>query len=247
MISKTHIKHLRLLHQKKYRDECKLFIAEGPKIVNDLLNTKYKVREIFATPEFKIQNPKCTVQQVSDRELNNVSLLSTPNEVIAVFEMSYPKLRLNFLKDELVLILDDIRDPGNLGTIIRIADWFCIKHIICSESSVDVYNPKVVQAAMGSLARVDVYYEDLTSLMESVIADKLVVNIYGTVLGGASVYSEKLSDNGIILIGNESRGISANLMKYVTRKISIPTFSVDADSLNAAVATAIICSEFKRR
>ena len=247
MISKAQAKHLRLLHQKKYRDERKLFIAEGPKIVKDLLNSKYKVKEIFATPLFKIQDSKFKTHQINDKELKSISLLSAPNEVFAVFEMTFAKLSLNFLKTELILALDDIRDPGNFGTIIRIADWFGIKHIICSESCVDVYNPKVIQASMGSLARVDVYFENLVSVMENVTTHMPDVKTYGAVLDGATVYSEKLSDAGIILIGNESRGISENLMKYITHKISIPAFSQGADSLNAAVAAAIICSEFKRR
>ena len=247
MISKAQAKHLHRLHQKKYRDECKLFIAEGPKIVNDLLNSKYTIKEIFATPLFKIQNSKFKTHQINDTELKSISLLSTPNEVFAVFEIPSPLvLHPATLASELVLVLDDIRDPGNFGTIIRIADWFGIKHIICSESCVDVYNPKVVQATMGSLASVDVYFEKLTSLMENIVTHIPDVKIFGTVLDGATVYSEKLSDAGIILIGNESRGISKNLLKYITHKISIPAFSHGADSLNAAIATAIICSEFKR-
>lgn len=247
MISKTDIKKVRLLHQKKYRDEQGLFIAEGPKIVNDLLSSTYRAKEIFATKEFRIHsNISGRPHVVNEKELEGISALTTPHQVLAVFQMTFPKLDLNLMKEKLVFALDHIHDPGNFGTIIRIADWFGINHIICSETCVDIYNPKVVQSAMGSMARVDVYYKNLASLMEDISRKVSDVKIYGTVLNGKNIYSEKLSDKGIILIGNESRGVSENLMQYVTHKISIPNFSAGADSLNAAVATAIICSEFRR-
>ncbi|TAL57853.1 MAG: RNA methyltransferase [Bacteroidetes bacterium] len=241
MISKTQIKNIKLLHQKKYRESEGVFIAEGPKIVNDLLNSKFKVREVFATKEFKVQGSSLRIHEVTEKELIQLSALATPNQVIASFETEDVMPDVRILKMELVLALDDIRDPGNLGTIIRIADWFGIRHILCSESSVDVYNPKVIQATMGSIARVNVYYADLDTVL------KEFNTVYAAVLDGDNIYSQKLSKQGVVLIGNESKGVSEKLMKCVNRRISIPNFSAGAESLNAAVAVAVICSEFKRR
>ncbi len=238
MISKAQIKNVKLLHQKKYRDQQGLFIAEGPKVVGDLLNSKFKLKEGFATKDFKVQGS--SFNEINEKELEGISALTTPNQVLAVFEATNEKPDVGSLKQELVIALDDIRDPGNLGTIIRIADWFGIGHILCSESCVDVFNPKVIQATMGSIARVNVYYADLDTVL------KESETVYAAVLDGKSIYSQKLTSKGVILIGNESKGVSEKLMKHVTDKISIPKFSSGADSLNAAVATAVICSEFKR-
>lgn len=240
MISKTQIKNIKQLHQKKYRDEAGFFIAEGPRVVNDLLNSKFKVKEVFAVKEFKVQGSKFNVNEVSENELESISALSTPNQVLAVFQIVETKPNIEELKQELVLALDDIRDPGNLGTIIRIADWFGINHILCSESCVDVFNPKVIQATMGSIGRVNVYYVDLNTVL------KEFNTVYAALLDGKSIYSQKLSSKGVILIGNESKGISEKLMKRVTEKLTIPKFSEGADSLNAAIAAAVICSEFRR-
>lgn len=242
MISKQQIKSIRSLHQKKYRDEAGLFIAEGPKVVSDLAGSKFRVKEVFAIKGFELPAvERAVIREVSERELESISALSTPNQVLAVCEMPDVKADISVLKHELVLALDDIRDPGNLGTIIRIADWFGIHHILCSESCVDVFGPKVIQSTMGSIARVNVYYEDLN------VALKKFKDIYAAVLDGENIYSQKLPARGIVLIGNESKGVSEKLLKLVTHKISIPKFSSGADSLNAAIATAVICSEFKRR
>ena len=247
MISKAQIKQVCQLHQKKYRDQKRLFIAEGPKIVNEILNSNYKVRNIFAVKEYSTSGIQHPVSVVSNKELESISTLTTPNQVLGVFEIPSPLVpRLLSFASELVLALDNIRDPGNLGTIIRIADWFGISHIFCSETCVDVYNPKVIQATMGSVARVEINYINLNSFL----SESLILNpkslIYAAVMNGKNIYTEKLSDKGIILIGNESKGISENLMQFVTNKISIPNFG-RAESLNAAIAAAIICSEFKRR
>jgi TrmH family RNA methyltransferase len=248
MISKAQIKKIHLLHQKKYREVEGRFIAEGPKIVMELLNSKFKLKELFATAGFIAQGlpaglagPRVKVEEISEKELLQISALKSPNQVLGVFEISETKRDAGKLRNELVLALDDIRDPGNLGTIIRIADWFGIHHILCSAACVDVFNPKVVQASMGSIARVSVYYVDLESML------KEFDPVYAAMLGGKSIYAEKLTTKGVIVIGNESKGISDKLMKIVTRKLSIPSFSQAADSLNAAVATAVICSEFRRR
>ncbi len=240
MISKAEIKRVRSLHQKKFRDEQKCFIAEGPKVISDLLNSEYKAKEIYSLGKmaFPLHTPAI---EVTEKELEIMSALTTPNNAIGIFEMHCPKLNLPSLKKELVLALDEIRDPGNMGTLIRIADWFGISDILCSGACVDLYNPKVVQATMGSMARVNVHYVNLQEVVSG------FNNVYGTVLNGKSIYTEELSENGIILIGNESRGISETLLGLVTQKISIPNFSSGADSLNAAAAGAIICSEFRRR
>lgn len=242
MVSKAQIKNIRLLHQKKHRDELGLFIAEGPKIVNDLLDSPYNAKEIFAVKEFQPAGRTKTTL-VSQSELEQISCLSAPNQVLGIFEIppgtdsSFPDLK--DLK-ELVIALDDIRDPGNLGSILRVADWFGIKYVLCSESCVDLYNPKVVQATMGSMARVQVRYVDLAGLLKG------YPHVYGAVLNGKNIYREKLPRAGVILIGNEAKGISEALLKHVSVKISIPGFSKGADSLNAAIATAVICSEFRR-
>ena len=240
MISKAQVKVIRSLHQKKYREEQKLFIAEGPKIVKELLNSKYCVKEIYATQEYNAEDVECDIQEINEKEFAQISALITPNQVLGVFEIPESIVNINLLQQQLVVGLDDIRDPGNLGTIIRIADWFGINHILCSETCVDVYNPKVVQATMGSLSRVNIHYVNLSIVLKQF---KL---IYATLPEGKNMYDEKLSDNGIILIGNESRGISADLLEQVTHKLAIPNFSKGADSLNAAIATAVICSEFRR-
>ncbi len=241
MLSKAQIKKIKLLHQKKYRDEEGLFIAEGPKIVQELLNSDFIAKEVLATNEFTPNRAGVKVENITEKELSEISVLTTPNQVLGVFETVKPKLNLAVLKQELVLVLDDIRDPGNLGTIIRIADWFGIHHILCSQTCVDVFNPKVVQATMGSIARVHVCYSDLVPVL------KELGPVYAAVLDGKNIYSESLSSKGVILIGNESHGISEKLLKLVTEKIAIPNFSGQAESLNAAIASAVICSEFRRR
>ena len=247
MISKAHIKEVRLLHQKKFREENGLFIAEGPKVVNELLNSKYKLKEVFCTDEFRIQNIEFRINKITEKELGQISALTTPNQVLGVFEIPSPLVsRPSSFSLELLIALDDIRDPGNLGTIIRIADWFGIHHIICSENCVDIYNPKVVQASMGSIARVNVFYENLASFFNDSRIMNKELKIYAATLDGKNIYTEQLPDKGIILIGNESKGISGNVLQFVTHKVSIPNFSPKTDSLNAAVATAIICSEFRR-
>ncbi|MBI3500653.1 MAG: RNA methyltransferase [Bacteroidetes bacterium] len=245
MISKAEIKQLRQLRQKKFRDEQKLFIAETPKVVNELLQSPFKLKQLFATCEFPVPS-SVSATEITQQELEKISLLTSPNQVLGVFEMHTEKFPpLSLLASELALALDDIRDPGNMGTIIRIADWFGIQTIFCSENCVDVYNPKVVQANMGSMARVKVHYAELKYFLEETKQNP-EFRIYGAVMNGKNIYTEKLSSNGIILIGNESKGVSEELLPFVTEKISIPNFG-KADSLNAAVAAAIICSEFKRR
>ncbi len=251
MLSKNNIKFLTSLHVKKYREENAQFIAEGVKLVGELLNSNFNIIEIFALKEWIVKNPsinKVQVTEIDSKELERISGLSTPNQVVALVEIPKSEISFKEIYTDLVLALDDIKDPGNLGTIIRIADWFGIKNIVCSQNSVDVYNPKVVQATMGSIARVNVFYTNLYDLISSAPKD---INIYGSLLEGENIYTKEISSEGIIVIGNEAKGISADILPLITEKIHIPSFAVNknnkAESLNASIATAIICSEFKRR
>lgn len=237
MISKNQIKFVRQLEQKKYRKKEGLFVAEGPKVVGDLLRAGFKAHTIFATSEWGSQGQ--TFQEVSDEELRRVSFLQHPQRVLALFFIpteSVPSV------SSLSLALDDVQDPGNLGTIIRIADWFGIDTIYCSENTADAWSPKVVQATMGSIARVNIIYTDLQELIS-----KAQVPVYGTLLDGQDIYTQELSKEGIIVMGNEGNGISAPIRKLINRKLLIPQFHEGPESLNVAIATAITCSEFRRR
>ncbi|MCW3085211.1 MAG: hypothetical protein JWP12_2577 [Bacteroidetes bacterium] len=252
MLSKNQIKFVNSLKQKKYREEHQLFIAEGAKIVPELLNSRIVVKQVFATSEFlrAHQIGKDTERfEIKEAELERISTLMTANEALALCEIPVYTLDPEAMKNELTLVLDDIKDPGNLGTIIRIADWFGISNVICSNDSVDVFNPKVVQATMGSIARINVHYTDLVEFFKT----NAPVHVMGALLEGENIYTKQLPDSGFIVIGNESKGISEAVQQSITDKISIPSFSHEqavggeAESLNAAIATAIICSEFRRR
>ncbi len=241
MISKNQIKLIKSLQQKKYRKLYQLFIAEGVKVIQELLNSNYELVELYVTQELFLNVEKSKLHSISEAELKSISALVTPNECLAVFiipekskEESYEKMHI---------ALDDIRDPGNMGTIIRLADWFGIQDIVCSEETVDVYNPKVIQATMGSIARVNVIYCDLKNYLS-----KAKIPIYGTLLEGKNIYSEKLMQPSIIVLGNESNGISQEVQRLITHKITIPRFGTlqQTESLNVATATAIVLSEFCR-
>ena len=254
MISKSQVQFIKSLSISKFRKTYKMFIAEGPKVVNELANSSFKIEGIFAlgdwinTNRFRFSKDT-SLTEVSEKELGRISTLKTPNQVVAVVHIAENIQQQSKSLNELVLMLDDIRDPGNMGTIIRTADWFGIKQIICSNSCVDRYNPKVVQATMGSLFRVNVFYTDLKEYLEQLPKDKFV---YGTLLEGENIYQAKLNTEGIIIIiGNESHGISKALTPFITHKITIPNHSVKpwdtAESLNASTATAIVCAEFRRQ
>jgi TrmH family RNA methyltransferase len=254
MLSKNQIKFLNSLKQKKIRQEQNLFIAEGNKIIPELLASTIKVKQIYSIPS-ALEKLKTTDAveciAIKTAELDRISSLTTPNEMIAVCEIPAYTLNISELKNKLTLLLDTIKDPGNLGTIIRIADWFGIETIICSDQSADAFNSKVVQATMGSIARIKIHYTDLNEfLMLNQKEPKLPV--FGALLEGKSIYSMQLPNTAFILIGNESKGISAALIPYITHKITIPSFSHfksiqgETESLNAAIATSIICSEFRR-
>lgn len=272
MISKNKIKYIHSLELKKNRNKEGKFVAEGHKVVGDLLALQ-PAYLIVATAEWlhgKHFEASTEVIEVTEDELKKVSFLQHPQQVLAVFEQAANASKKNSRKDadreitscestakgydlsdfapnELSLALDGVQDPGNLGTIIRIADWFGITHIYCSEDTADVYNPKVVQATMGSIARVRVQYGDLLGLVESLSAD---TPVYGTLLDGDNIYQQPLENRGLIVMGNEGKGISPALARRVNRRLLIPNFPegrATADSLNVAIATAITCAEFRRQ
>mgnify|MGYP004483137927 FL=1 len=247
MISKNKIKYIRSLELKKNRNKEGKFVAEGFKVVDDLLALQ-PADLIVATQEWlhgKHFADQTEVIEVTEEELKKVSFLQHPQQVLAVFRQATSG-DYSINTSELSLALDGVQDPGNLGTIIRIADWFGITHIYCSQDTADVYNPKVVQATMGSIARVKVEYGNLLALVESLPAD---VPVYGTLLDGDNIYQQQLENRGLIVMGNEGKGISPALAKKVNRRLLIPNFPegrATADSLNVAIATAITCSEFRR-
>ena len=249
MISKNQIKYIRQLEQKKFRKRENCFVAEGPKVVGDLMH-QYQPKAIFATEDWNgigLTGP-VPVSHVTDEELRRISFLQTPQQDLALFPSpSAPATSSIFHHtSSLTLALDSVQDPGNLGTIIRIADWFGIDIIFCSEDTADAYNPKVVQATMGSLAHVHIIYTDLLQLFDTLPSN---FPVYGTLLDGEDIYQQPLSDYGIIVMGNEGNGISEAVRQRVTHRLLIPNFhqGPSAESLNVAIATAITCSEFRRR
>jgi TrmH family RNA methyltransferase len=241
MVSKNQIKLITSLQQKKFRQIHKLFIAEGVKVIQELLQSNFVLEHLYVTETIfdAIETNKKT--KISEADLKRISCLSTPNNCLALFEIPNQKPRND---KGLVVALDDIRDPGNLGTIIRLCDWFGIQQIVCSEQTVDVYNPKVVQATMGSISRVSVSYMDLEKYVKNANTP-----IFGTFMDGKNVYTESLPQDGILILGNEANGISEKLEKLVTTKLAIPRFGdlQQTESLNVATATAIFLSEFRRK
>jgi TrmH family RNA methyltransferase len=256
MLSKNRIKHINSLKINKYRKIHNEFVAEGTKIVMDLINSELLIKEIFSTKEwfdkYRLNLTQLTTPStiISKAELNRISFLNTPQEVLAILDIPHYQINDKLFTNELVLMLDDIKDPGNLGTIIRSADWFGISNIICSSESVDLYNPKVVQATMGSIGRVKVHYKDLRKLLANT---KQEYPVFGAFLEGQNINSIKPVDNGIIIIGNESKGISKNLLPYISKKIKIPSgksserYHSPPESLNAAMAATIICYVFRTK
>lgn len=244
MISKNKIKYIQSLELKKNRNKENVFVAEGPKLVEALLQVSTPCF-IAATADWIEVNSHLKVLEmveVTDKELKKISFLQHPQQVLGIFKQEpQPKLHL---ENSLSIALDDIQDPGNLGTIIRIADWFGIRTILCSENTVDVYNPKVIQATMGSIANVNVIYVNLEEVIKAL---PKTFPIYGTLLDGENIYQQTLERKGLIVMGNEGKGISSNIKKYITHKLLIPgDAQKTAESLNVAIATAITCAEFQR-
>nr|WP_315143222.1 RNA methyltransferase [uncultured Flavobacterium sp.] len=241
MVSKNQIKLISSLHQKKYRIAHQLFIAEGVKGINELLQSNFELEHLYVTiDEFRTVSPtQKTV--ISDADLKKISALTTPNTCLAVFKIPKEKTIIN---KGLIVALDTIRDPGNMGTILRLCDWFGINQVVCSKETVDLYNPKVVQATMGSIARVNVNYLNLNTFLETTS-----LPIYGTFMDGEDIYNSEITNEGIIILGNEANGISKEIEALVTKRITIPRFGnlQQTESLNVATATAIVLSEFKRR
>ncbi|WP_455585053.1 TrmH family RNA methyltransferase [Bacteroides sp.] len=248
LLSKNKIKYIRSLELKKIRKEEKVFLAEGPKLVGDLLG-HFPCCFLAATSSWlqeHVSVPADEVAEVSQDELSRASLLKTPQQVLAVFKQPEYTIDTNMLRNSLCLALDDVQDPGNLGTIIRLADWFGIEDIFCSLNTVDVYNPKTVQATMGGIARVKVHYTPLPDLIGSL--DNIPV--YGTFLDGENMYEQQLSRNGLIVMGNEGNGISKEVEILINRKLYIPNYPQEretSESLNVAIATAVVCAEFRRQ
>ena len=252
MLSKAKIKLIQSLDQKKKRREERLFVAEGPKVVGDLL-PYFTCRLIVAESSWLSQHPEVhatEVIEVTNEELRKASFLKAPQEVLALFELPTYSIPHDIASKELCLALDDVQDPGNLGTIIRVADWFGIRHIFCSIGTTDAFSPKTIQATMGAISRVQIHYVDLHDFLSHIRAKNLSAPIYGTFLEGKNIYKEPLSTNGIIIMGNEGNGISTKIEERVTNRLFIPNYPegcATSESLNVAIATAITCAEFRRR
>ncbi|MEC5165008.1 TrmH family RNA methyltransferase [Flavobacterium sp. PL11] len=240
MISKNQIKLITSLQLKKYRSSSKLFFVEGVKAINELLDSTYELEHLYTIQnDFdNVSNENKTI--ISENDLKKITALATPNSCFAVFKIPIEK---QVVESGLIVMLDSIRDPGNLGTILRLCDWYGVQQVICSIETVDVYNPKVVQATMGSLTRINVNYLDLNKFL---LQTKLP--IFGTFMDGQNIYQVTLPQQGIIIMGNEANGISSELEKLIQNRISIPRFGnlQKTESLNVATATAIILSEFFR-
>ena len=240
MLSKNQIKLITSLKHKKYRIELQLFVAEGIKGVNEFLYSNSKLEKLFCTEDVYSSFKKFDPQIISETELSKISGLTTPNKVLGLFKI--PEVA-KIDEEGLILMLDDINDPGNLGTIIRLCDWFGVKQLVCSNNTVDCYNQKVVQATMGSLVRIPITYCDLKEFLK-----QTQLPIYGAVMDGDNVYSTNLEQNAILVMGNESNGISQKIASLINTQITIPRYSEKTitESLNVATATAILLNEFRR-
>ena len=240
MVSKNQIKLITSLQQKKYRFANQLFFAEGIKVIQELVESNFELVHLFTTQnDFeKVSNEQKTI--IPEADLKKITALATPNSCLALFKIPAEK---KIIESGLILALDSIRDPGNLGTILRLCDWFGIDQLICSKQTVDIYNPKVVQATMGSIARVNVNYIDLEKFVS-----QTQLPVFGTFMDGNNIYKTNLPQEGIVIMGNEANGISPEIEKLIQNRLTIPRFGTlqKTESLNVATATAIILSEFRR-
>ncbi|WP_341221095.1 RNA methyltransferase [Polaribacter atrinae] len=239
-ISKNQFKLITSLSQKKYRQKHKLFIAEGIKVVQEILNSSFELETLFCTDDFSSDVSEEKIVRVSEADLKKISNLKTPNKALGIFKIPENNRDLN---KGLTVALDAINDPGNLGTIIRLCDWFGVSELICSTDTVDCYNQKVVQASMGSLTRVSIRYVDLVKYLEETSKPTFIAD-----MDGENVYKTSLPEQGILIMGNEANGVSDEIKNLIAHKISIPRFgeTQETESLNVATATAILLSEFKR-
>ena len=239
-ISKNQLKLITSLSQKKYRQKHNLFIAEGVKVLNELLNSPFEIETLFCTDDFEVAISEKKIIRISETELKKVSTLKSPNKALGIFKIPKEKALQN---SGLTIALDAINDPGNLGTIIRLCDWFGVTQLVCSKDTVDCYNQKVVQASMGSLTRVSIYYTDIENYITKSNLDTFIAD-----MDGENVYKTKLPKEGILIMGNEANGVSEEIKSLLQYKISIPRFgeTQETESLNVATATAILLSEFKR-
>lgn len=249
MLPKNKIKLISSLAHKKYREETGLFVAEGIKLVRDLADS-FHCELLISTHAWEKEVRMLSADEhivIEDKLMHHISTQKSPQGLLALFRKRTEAIPTQaIIQNRLILAIDDIQDPGNMGTIIRLADWFGIQHIFCSELTADAYGPKVVQASMGALARVNVHYVDLYTFLSGLEE----LTIYGTFLEGNSIYTAPLSSNGVLVMGNEGNGISSQIELLITQKLLIPNFPKGlptSESLNVAVATAIVCSEFRRR
>ena len=255
MISKNKIKYVRSLEMKKFRRAEGVFVAEGHKLVGDLMGV-FECTYLAATAEWfsahaswlGVKRQSVEVDQVTEDELRRVSFQEHPQQVLAVFKQPVYEVDVNEVAErQLCLALDDVQNPGNLGTIVRLADWFGIEHVFCSKSCADIYNPKTVQATMGGIAHVQVHYVDLPQLLHGL---QQSTPVYGTFLDGENIYEKDLENRGVIVMGNEGKGVSKDVEAFVTERLYIPNYPQGrqtSESLNVAIATAIVCAEFRRR
>ncbi len=239
MVVKSQIKLIKSLQQKKYRIQHRMFVAEGIKTVQELLHSNFETHKIYVTEIDLLKAQTQHRELISQSELKSMSSLKNPNGVLGVF---YLPEAMPIAFSDWVVVLDGINDPGNLGTIIRMCDWFGMLHIVCSRNTVDCYNPKVLQATMGSISRVNIVYRDLPDFLSGV-----TVPIYGAFMNGDSMYGTPLSKPGILVMGNEANGVSKEVEVLIDTKISIPQFGKETtESLNVAMATAILLNEIRR-
>ncbi|MBP7507213.1 MAG: RNA methyltransferase [Prolixibacteraceae bacterium] len=249
MISKNKIKFINSLTLKKYRDESGLFIAEGDKIIQELISAGFSFETLILTEKYnaEFESVNCEKIIAADSEIKKISSRETPPGIIAVCKKKQVQFSLADIRNKIVIALDGIQDPGNLGTIIRLASWFGIDNIICSLNTVDCYNPKVIQSTMGAIAHVDIIYTDLLNFLAD--ARRNGIHIFGTFLDGINIYKSNGLNNGIIVFGNEGNGISKEIESIVETKVLIPSFNnnIVVESLNVSMAAAIAISEFKRR
>ncbi len=251
-MTKREIQLIRSLTKREVRNAEGLFVAEGEKLILEIVASKMCVEQIYVTQESALCSLKgidsSIVEQIAPSEMERISQLKSANSSLALVQIPNYALEHEELRGELIIALDDVQNPGNLGTIIRLADWFGVRHILASRATVDCYNPKVVQATMGALTRVKVHYCDLASELEQL--GRAGVPIFGAFLEGENIYGAELPKSAVIVMGNEGQGVGAEVSRSITAKLFVPPYPADnqgSESLNVAIATSIICSEFRRR